>query len=299
MKIHTIIITYNGVKWIEKNIRALIESSIKTDIIIIDNGSEDGTQKIVKSYKEVQFIQSEKNLGFGKANNLGIKLALKQGADYLFLLNQDAWVNKNTISELIKTSKIENNFGIISPIHLNGSGSGLDILFSHCIAPSIHNLNHFYFSDLIVDKVKDYYQVPFINAAAWLLHKDTIERVGLFDDLFYHYGEDENYCQRLKFHGLKIVFNTKSIIFHDREDRKIKINNSTQEKQKRYLIELANINKTNKFFNKRIKYLKKIYLIQILKNLLKIRSFKNEFVLIKFLKKNKSKIIQSRFKNSV
>ena len=94
MNLYTIIITYNGVKWIEKNIQALIDSSTKTKIIIIDNGSVDGTQEIVKSFKEVKFIQSEINLGL-KANNLGIKLALEQGADYVFLLNQDAWIEKN------------------------------------------------------------------------------------------------------------------------------------------------------------------------------------------------------------
>ena len=106
MNLYTIITTYNGVKWIEKNIQALIESSTKTKIIIIDNGSVDGTQDIVKSFKAVQFIQSEENLGFGKANNLGIKLALEQGADYIFLLNQDAWIEKNTLSKLLKVSEI-------------------------------------------------------------------------------------------------------------------------------------------------------------------------------------------------
>ena len=197
MNLYTIIITYNGVKWIEKNIQALIDSSTKTKIIIIDNGSVDGTQEIVKSFKEVKFIQSEINLGFGKANNLGIKLALEQGADYVFLLNQDAWIEKNTLSEILKVAEIDKSFGIISPLHLNGSGTGLDKLFSHCIAPSIHHLDNYYFSDLAIKQVKEFYEVPFINAAAWFLPKNTIKKVGFFDKLFYHYGEDVNYCQRV------------------------------------------------------------------------------------------------------
>ena len=171
MNIHTIIITYNGIKWIKKNIQALINSSIKTNIIIIDNGSKDGTQNVVKNFKDVQFIQSEENLGFGKANNLGIELALEQGADYVFLINQDAWIKKNTLSELLKVAEIDKSFGIISPLHMNGSGSGLDKLFSHCVAPSVHHLNNYYFSDLVINQVKDFYQVPFINAAAWFLPK--------------------------------------------------------------------------------------------------------------------------------
>ena len=61
--INSIIVTYNGSSWIKKCIQSLIESSTKTKIIIIDNGSVDGTQDIIKRFKGVQFIQSEENLG--------------------------------------------------------------------------------------------------------------------------------------------------------------------------------------------------------------------------------------------
>lgn len=297
MKITTIVVSYNGRNWIEKCIESLINSSLKTKIIFIDNGSNDGTQEIIKSFEEVQFIQSEENLGFGKANNLGIKLALEQGADYLFLLNQDAWIEKNTLSELLKVAEIDKSFGIISPLHLNGSGTGLDKLFSHCIAPSIHNLDHYYFSDLTVKQVKEFYQVPFINAAAWLLPKNTIKKVGFFDKLFYHYGEDINYCQRLTYHDLKIVFVPDAKIFHDREARDLKIKNGTIEIKRKLKIELANVNIPKNKILKKFKYFKKHYLVCTLKDFLKFRSFHSNFELYTFIKKNKKKILTSYQEN--
>ncbi|MBM77805.1 MAG: family 2 glycosyl transferase [Crocinitomicaceae bacterium] len=295
MKIYTIIITYNGDKWIEKNIQALIDSSTKTKIIIIDNGSVDGTQDIVKSFKAVQFIQSEENLGFGKANNLGIKLALEQGADYIFLLNQDAWIEKNTLSKLLKVSEIDKSFGIISPLHLNGGGTGLDKLFSHCIAPSIHHLDHYYFSDLTVKQVKEFYQVPFINAAAWLLPKNTFKKVGFFDKLFYHYGEDVNYCHRVNYHNLKIVFVPDAKFFHDREDRDIK--NEDKDIKRNLKIELANVIIPKNEILKKFKYFKKYYLKCTLKDFLKFRSFSSNFELYMFIRKNMKKILTSYHEN--
>lgn len=293
MKIHTIIVTYNGSNWIKKNIQALIDSSTKTKIIIIDNGSVDGTQEIIKSFKEVQFIQSEGNLGFGKANNLGIQIAIENRADYVFLLNQDAWIEKNTLSELLKVAEIDKSFGIISPLHLNGSGTGLDILFSHCIAPSIHNLDHYYFSDLAVKQVKEFYQVPFINAAAWLLPEDTIKKVGFFDKLFYHYGEDVNYCQRINYHDLKIVFVPDAKIYHDREIREINLKNDTDILTRKLKIELANVNEPKSKILARFKYLKNSFLLSSLKDTLKFRSFKSNFKLYKFIANNKKNILDS------
>ena len=101
MSIYTIIVTFNGSEWIGKCIESLLQNSIKTKIIIIDNGSSDGTQDIIKSYSSVLFIQSETNLGFGKANNIGINIATENGAEYIFLLNQDTYVEANTIGKLI------------------------------------------------------------------------------------------------------------------------------------------------------------------------------------------------------
>ena len=145
----------------------------------------------------------------------------------------------------------------------------------------------------MVKQVKEFYQVPFINAAAWLLPKDTIKKVGFFDKLFYHYGEDVNYCQRLTYHDLKIIFVPDAKIFHDREDRDIKIKNGDKDKKRKLKIELANVNNSKNYIHKRFRYLKKHYLIKLIKNLIMIKSFNDNLELFKFINKSKKEILES------
>ncbi len=78
-KVFVVVVTYNGVKWINTCLNSLKESSLLIHTIVIDNGSTDGTQKIVRdTFTDVTLIQAEYNLGFGKANNIGIQEAIRK-----------------------------------------------------------------------------------------------------------------------------------------------------------------------------------------------------------------------------
>ena len=243
IKIFAIIVTYNGAKWIEKCFGSLINSNIPLNILVIDNGSSDNTPNIVrKKYPMVEIIQTGENLGFTKANNIGIKFALKQRADYVFLLNQDAWIEKNTIEELMDTFQQIPQTGIVSPIHLNGNKTNLDKGFLNYIAP--HNTPNFV-SDLYFHRLENFHETQFVNAASWLISRACIEKVGGFDSLlFLHYGEDGNYCQRVMYHGYKVIVNTNCFICHDREDRN-PVENQLWENKKKLVatkVFLGNIN---------------------------------------------------------
>jgi len=220
MKVYSIIVTYNGMQrsWIQKCFDSLLSSSVATEIIAIDNGSTDGSIEFIqKNYPQIKLIVANENLGFAKANNVGIKYALEQGADYFFLLNQDAWVEKDTIEKLIKAFEQMPDAGIVSPIHLNGSKTNLDCGFANYM---VNNNTPNFISDLYFNRPQQFYETQFVNAAAWLLSRKCIEKVGGFDtSVFYHYGEDDNYCQRVIYHGFKIYIATTTAICHDREER--------------------------------------------------------------------------------
>ena len=214
LNVHCIIVTYNAMKWIDKCLGSLRTSSVSVLPIIIDNCSTDeSVNYITANYPEAHIIKNKKNKGFGQANNQGIEYAYKQGATHFFLLNQDAWVHNNTIEKLVQVQD-SNNFYIVSPIHLNGKGDSLDNNYFSNIVHAEHNLE--FVSDLILNTTKPFYEVSQINAAAWLLSKNTIENIGGFDPIFFHYGEDGNYCQRVKYHNGDIVFVPESFINHDR-----------------------------------------------------------------------------------
>ena len=209
-----IIVTYNGTEWLDQ----CLKNCAGMPVVIIDNASTDDTVSFIETnYPKVTLLKQSVNLGFGQANNLGITYALDQGAEQVFLLNQDAYLQNNCIETLIAVQKNNPSYGILSAIHLNGQGNRLDQNFSNYV--SYKNNPHFY-SDFILNKSLDeVYEVPFVNAAGWLLSRSILEKVGGFDPMFFHYGEDDNYCQRAIYHGFKIGVVPNAFLLHDREDR--------------------------------------------------------------------------------
>ncbi len=211
-----IIVTYNAMPWAEKCFSSMKNSSIPVQTFVVDNGSTDGTQEFIKShFPEVNFTQSKENLGFGKANNLGIEKAYVWGANFFYLMNQDAWMEENTISQLLEiydahTEKEE--LGIISPMQIDGTGKKLDIFLDKYIAQNFQNR---LISDLYFQNINSLYELQFVNAAHWFIPKATIEVVGGFNPYFFHYGEDNEYVNRVHYHGKKVFLAPKVKVVHD------------------------------------------------------------------------------------
>ncbi len=198
-KTYIIIVAYNGMQWLDK----CLKSTTPYPTIVVDNASTDGTVEFIKSkFPDVVIIEQKENLGFGRANNIGMSFALQRQAEYVFLLNQDAFLGPTTLTKLIKISLDNPSYGIISPIHLNGKGTALEKVFSYYMHKDNENE---LLSDFLTDKkVRTIYQVPMVNAAAWLITRQVLETVGGFQPLFFLYGEDDNYAQRVYYHGFKI-----------------------------------------------------------------------------------------------
>jgi GT2 family glycosyltransferase len=211
---YAIIVTYNGSKWVDKCFGSLVNSSIPLHILAIDNASTDGTPEVIRQkYPQVEVIETGKNLGFGKANNIGLKRVLDDNADFAFLLNQDAWVESDTVEKLINSHKSNMQYDLLSPIHLNGYGDAIDRNFQNYLG-SFYTPG--FYSDLYLNKLKSIYRGIYANAAAWLLTRKCVESVGGFDPLFKHYGEDNDYINRLHSQNLCLAIVPNALIYHDR-----------------------------------------------------------------------------------
>ncbi|MCO6147004.1 glycosyltransferase family 2 protein [Flavobacterium sp. NRK1] len=243
-KVFVVLVTYNGAHWIDKNIQSLLHSQYPVSIIAIDNNSTDDSAPLLAKYPEVDLIKSPDNLGFGKANNIGMKKALEHGADYVFLLNQDAWVFEDTINSLIARMDNHDNFGIMSPMHYSGDGVTLDKSFETYYKRKTGLIS----GDIAV--------VSFVNAAAWMLNRKCIEKVGYFEPLFGHYGEDRNYCDRVRYHKFEIGIDPDSRIVHDRVITRNFKKDSIQSKYK-ILTSLLDIN--NELSKSYIQGLKEVF----------------------------------------
>ena len=264
MKILTIIVTYNGLQWYDRCLGSLQQSTIPVDVMVVDNASGDGSADwIATHYPEINLIRSDKNLGFGQANNIGMRYALDNGYDYVFLLNQDAWLHTNDcIERLVEAARNHPEYMIMSALWLYGSGERITKgSKQHMIA--MEGAKNDFVSDIYLGReLKEVYETDYIGAAAWLLPRHTLKRIGGFDPLFFHRGEDDNYMQRVHYHGGKIGLCAKACICHDIEERPSNYDAEHENGNKNMLMELANINNEQPLVQ-----WKKKYLVQFLKQI--------------------------------
>lgn len=296
MKVYVIIVTYNGKQWYDACFGSLRLSEIPLETVVIDNASSDDTVAyITQHYPEVTLIQSTTNLGFGQANNVGIRKAMENSADYVFLLNQDAWIYPDTIATLVTIAQNNTEYGILSPVHLTANKTAIEKDLLHWIA-DYKVTDSCMVSDLFChQKLKDVYNTTYVNAAAWLLPKSTLETIGGFDPIFFHYGEDDNYMSRVLFHGFKIGICPVVTVCHDTV-RKVRITSDSQKKsrEKELLIELADIYKEININNHILYHIRKVVVL-IMK--LKFSTAKFMYQRCLFILKNKKQVIKSKNQN--
>ena len=207
-EILVIIVTYNGRQWTDRCLGSLRASEVPVDVVVVDNGSSDGSVEYIRSaFPEVKVICTGRNLGFGQANNIGFKMALDDGYEYVYLLNQDAWIEPDTIKKL--KDAWQPGFGILSPIQRDADGNP-DANFRKKCGAFVENAA----GSTVVE-------VPFVMAAHWLINRDTLLKVGGFSPVFHQYGEDDNYIDRLHYHGLKVGVVCSASAVHDRGSRSL------------------------------------------------------------------------------
>lgn len=219
-KIFVVVVTYNGEKWIKKCLESVKKIDVPFEVVIVDNLSADQTKRIIQEdFPEYTLLALDSNLGFGKANNMGIQKALDSGAAYIFLLNQDAYFFESSIQKVIAEIANIGNVGIISPIHFANEENVLDFQFKKYVQDDFDS--NFYI-DFENKELKNFYPAQFINAAAWLIPSEIFKKVGLFHPVFDHYGEDEEYVNRINKDGFQLYISTEFSIIHDRTQSRAK-----------------------------------------------------------------------------
>lgn len=228
-----IIVTHNGLEWIEGLLEPFVLDREGLRIAIVDNASTDGTpEHIERHFPFVEVIRRRVNLGFGAANNLLMERALAEGFRGVFLLNQDARIEAAAIRTLADYADLNKRVGIVSPKHLARSGDvekGFSNYLPHLITEGFNELD-------------------FINAALWYIPSHTLERVGFFSPLFYHYGEDLDYAHRVQSYGLSIGFLNDVIGYHYREAVPLTREKSLKLKEAYHLAEAVNPLRQNRWW---------------------------------------------------
>ena len=179
-------------------------------IILVDNESDNKKVKNFKYKNEIEIIQNKKNEGFSKANNIGIDYAIKNNFDYTILINNDTIVEKNLIEVLLKTAQAK-NFSVVQPLILKYNGKE--------IWNAGGRINYFFGNFITRKKVgnslnSSHELTEWLTGCCCLFKTKIFKEIGKLDESFFAYYEDVDFSLRLKKHGYKIGFTSKTHIYH-------------------------------------------------------------------------------------
>lgn len=251
--LYVIIVVYNGMRWLERCLGSTQKSSIRVQVIAIDNGSTDGSVDYIrKHFPMVRMLCLGQNFGFGKANNKGIEIALNEGAEYVYLLNQDAWVKPDTFEKLMDLQRRNPVYGVLSPLQVDASEIRLDEKFENLSAKKNKN----FLNDLLFGYLNPIYETHFVMAAHWLVSRECLRAVGGFSPVFLHYGEDNDFLSRAAVHHFKAGFSPFCFGIHNRENRLEPLSKKAYMTHIQFLTKTANIGHSANAFRNLLKQIR-------------------------------------------
>lgn len=227
-KATVVVLTRNGNRWIHRCLTSLLRTNYPNfAVLVVDNASSDGTPQTVSThFPAVTLLEQARNHGSAEGNNIGIRAMLNIGSDYVALLDQDTWVDPDWLGELVSVAGADPRIGVLCPSQWDYEGMNLDatfLKFLREVAPGAE----FQIKEPASPQV---IQVPNIVGAGFLLTRSMMERVGLFDPMYFAYFEEVDLCRRARKKGFQIAVAPRSKIYHwhsfhhpQQTSRKIKI----------------------------------------------------------------------------
>ncbi len=226
IELSIIIVNYNVKAFLQNCLLSIKKATekISTEIIVIDNASDDGSVELVKkNFPEVNLIEAKQNLGFSKANNLGLKISRGK---YICLINPDTIVEEDTFLEMINFMDMHPEVGLAGCKILNPDGTfqlacrrsfptpwvaftkivGLSKLFPQSKLFARYNLTY-------LDENKSY-EVDAVSGSFMFLRREIYDKIGGLDETFFMYGEDLDFCFRVKKAGYKVYYVHSTKIIH-------------------------------------------------------------------------------------
>lgn len=221
LSVSIIIVNYNTKIYLRDCIQSILQTAkeISFEIIVVDNASSDGSiEMIKKEFKDINLICNTVNNGFAKANNQGISIS--QGK-YLFFLNPDTLVLKDSISELMLFLERNLRCAIVGPklyvnmqkkyhpsIRMFPNPRLAFVKFLPGAGLVLKVYNKFI---LNVDKT---YKVEYLCGAALMIKKEVLEKIGIFDEKFFMYAEEADLCRRAYLAGFKVYYYPRAEVVH-------------------------------------------------------------------------------------
>lgn len=220
-----IIVTWNAKKYVWECLKSLEQQSkdLSVEIIVVDNASSDGTPELVRGqFPQTRLVQNQRNLGFARANNIGINLSRGK---YVCLVNSDVYVPSGCLAMMLSYLEQNPTVGILGPRMLRPDGA---VGRSYMRFPTVWNcfcralaldslfkgaklFGGFLMTDFKNNRTAD---VEVLNGWFWMVRRSALEAVGLLDEDFFMYGEDIDWCKRFHNAGWRTVYYPEAEAIH-------------------------------------------------------------------------------------
>ncbi len=234
VKVAIVVLNWNGLadtKSVLKDIKKLNKSGLEIELVVVDNGSTDGSVEGLRSIKtqnvSYTFLENSENLGFAGGNNVGIKYSLDKGADLVLILNNDIILDKNFLVEMVKNFLENPKIGAVSPKIYFAKGYEFhkdrykekDLGKVIWYAGGDIDWDNVYGATSGVDEVDiGRYNLEkntdFATGTCMLVSREVLEKVGVFDEKYFLYYEDTDLSVRIKKAGFRVLYEPDAIIWH-------------------------------------------------------------------------------------
>jgi N-acetylglucosaminyl-diphospho-decaprenol L-rhamnosyltransferase len=217
-ELEAVVVTYNGLPHVERT----LENLAGYETVVVDHGSKDGTVELVQERFPAVRLVTQENRGLAAGWNRGVR---ETSAPFVLVLNADAWLADSAGEHLLGFAKEHPRAGFVAPRLLNPDGSlqpsvrafptpwrlATEYLFLRKLAPRSRALNAFYGAGFRHDEVRE---IDFAKAAGFLLRREAFDEVGPFDEDFFLFSEETDWCYRLREGGWKSYFYPGAEIVH-------------------------------------------------------------------------------------
>lgn len=216
-KVYIILLNWNGVTYTLQCLESLKKVQyFSISVIVVDNNSSGNDVEImIEHYGQFinKVIANTSNLGFAGGNNVGIKYAIDNSADYILLLNNDTIIEPNLVEVLLEKIVNQKKIGIVAP-QINYFDEPNKIWTEGGKISKLRGAGCADSRRIEDGKSKVDREVSFVSGCCMLINKEVFQKVGLFDESFFLYVEDTDFCYRTFSSGYKIVVTNDTKIYH-------------------------------------------------------------------------------------
>lgn len=210
-KVSIIIVNWNGLHYLQKCLPSLEKVNYPNrEVIIVDNGSQDGSLEYLKKFPNIKLIKNKTNLGFAGGNNKALPYVR---GDYILLLNNDTIVTKHFITELVREIEKDEKIGVVQGKLISME----DRKRLDSVGAFLTDTGFLYHYGYLQKDQKKYDKSIYLytaKGACLMARKEVVKKVGLFDEDFFAYFEESDFCHRVWLAGYTIRYAPKAVVYH-------------------------------------------------------------------------------------